>query len=164
MKKLEILAVPGIGYGVFTNEAITKSDVVLEFDGPLLSLAELESGSPYNLQIGDDLYIGPSGAIDDLVNHSCEPNCGVTVDGKTARLFALRSIEAGEEITFDYSTTSTEGTETWALKCTCGKPTCRKIVSGFWSVPEGRRAELVAAGAVPDYVLKSLEAPKDPSR
>jgi len=67
------------------------------------------------LQIGADEYLGPSGEIDDLVNHSCLPNSAVSIGNQAIMLVTTQSIAIGEEITFDYSMTSTESPDTWAM-------------------------------------------------
>jgi hypothetical protein len=55
------------------------------------------------------------------VAHSCEPNCCVSFP--TSSVVAIRPIEAGEAITYDYETT-----ETWfshPFWCLCGSRRCR---------------------------------------
>jgi hypothetical protein len=46
------------------------------------------------------------GGLARFINHSCEPNCGVEkweVNGEErCAIFALRDINSGEELTFDY--------------------------------------------------------------
>jgi len=45
--------------------------------------------------------VGPDPAeAGDLVNHSCDPNCGLV---GAVLVVAMRDIEPGEEITFDYA-------------------------------------------------------------
>ena len=64
-----------------------------------------------------------SGGLDDLVNHSCAPNLGlfpmVGAGGVDGDLFlvARREIAAGEELSFDYSTSMVD--EPWAMDCAC---------------------------------------------
>ena len=64
-----------------------------------------------------------SGGLDDLVNHSCAPNLGlfpmVGAGGGDGDLFlvARREIAAGEELSFDYSTSMVD--EPWAMDCAC---------------------------------------------
>lgn len=53
--------------------------------------------------------------------HSCEPNCRIAFP--TNSMMAIRPIEAGEVITYDYETT-----ETWFCHpfwCLCGSRRCR---------------------------------------
>jgi hypothetical protein len=55
------------------------------------------------------------------VAHSCEPNCCISFP--TSSVVAIRPIEAGEAITYDYETT-----ETWfshPFWCLCGSRRCR---------------------------------------
>lgn len=37
-----------------------------------------------------------------LINHSCEPNCEAWIEGDEIYIYALRDINEGEELTFDY--------------------------------------------------------------
>ena len=53
--------------------------------------------------------------------HSCKPNCWIEVDTKSKTIWvrAARSIESGEELTYDYNT---EGDKT--IPCRC-RPGCK---------------------------------------
>src|SRR5436190_948911 len=80
------------------------------------------------LQVAEDLYIGPSpGPPDaaDFANHSCDPNCRMNIALPAIEIVASRDIEAGEEITYDYSTTQTDQ---WEMVCNCGSKVCRGII------------------------------------
>ena len=87
----------------------------------LKDLGELGSAE---VQIADDLFIGPvaeaerEGAMMHL-NHSCNPNVGVRGE---ITFIAMRDIEAGEELTFDYAMTDNEDYE---MHCNCGTQNCR---------------------------------------
>ena len=101
--------------------------------GPFLRY-EQTSASTYALQIGPDLYIGASGGLDDFINHSCEPNAGLRIEGTTVDLHAIRDIAAGEEILFDYSTTLDE--DDFTMSCQCGAPSCRETIGDGKYLPE----------------------------
>ena len=61
-----------------------------------------------------------------FTNHSCDPNCKSTVEDRRVFIDALRDIEPGEELTFDYKldvNASTEAKKRYA--CRCGAPNCR---------------------------------------
>ena len=58
------------------------------------------------------------------LNHSCDPNLGI--QGQIV-FVALRDIEKDEELTFDYAMTDDE---VYEMKCNCGTPHCRGIVTG----------------------------------
>lgn len=147
------------GRGVFAVAAIPAGSTVLIFHGPLLSREEVKDFS-HSLQVSDSTWLGPSGHIDDDVNHSCSPNCGlrsVQVDGDTepqgACLFALRDIGEGEEVTFDYSTSMLN--EPWLLeRCTCGAPACRTVVGDFLTLPEELRESYAAVGGLPEHTRR----------
>jgi hypothetical protein len=132
------------GRGVYTIDDIGAESKILEFRGERLTSSE--GDGDYALQIGKDLYIGRSGWIDDLVNHSCEANC--YIDG--IYLVAMRDIVAGEELTFDYSVGNTDG---WEMECGCGSDRCRGVVGAFKGIPESKREEYIRLGIVPGYVL-----------
>ncbi|MBV8857977.1 MAG: SET domain-containing protein [Acidobacteria bacterium] len=59
---------------------------------------------------------GPFG----YVNHSCEPNAFMRRYKGHVEFYALRRVEAGEEVTCDYGETHHEG----KLPCRCGSPKC----------------------------------------
>ncbi|HUW97446.1 MAG TPA: SET domain-containing protein-lysine N-methyltransferase [Acidiferrobacter sp.] len=117
---------PQHGRGVFADVSIPAETALITFRGPLLRRTELDPRD-YHLQIGDDLYLGPSGEADDYVNHSCAPNAGF-VEGLTLR--ALRDIAANEEITWDYSCAIDEA-DFLGFPCACGAPDCRGTVQSF---------------------------------
>ena len=54
------------------------------------------------------------------VTHSCAPNCRVSFSQRS--LIALRDIEAGEAVTFDYRTT--EKRLVSPFQCRCGSSSC----------------------------------------
>jgi hypothetical protein len=55
-----------------------------------------------------------------FTNHSCDPNASFNDEGW---LVAAREIEAGEEITFDYTAHPLPASP-WNFKCVCGAPRC----------------------------------------
>lgn len=135
--KVCIRTSPQHGRGVFACRPIAPGEPILPFTGPLRTRAELAPGE-YHLQIGDDLYLGASGAADDYVNHSCAPNAGFR-DGLT--LVARRAIAVGEEITWDYSTAIDEA-DFDGFDCACGAPGCRGRVRSFRHLDAATRERL----------------------
>jgi SET domain-containing protein len=121
---------PQHGKGVFACQAIVAGECVMVFSGALLHQAQVDFND-YHLQVGDDVYIGPSGGADDYVNHSCDPNCGFK---NGLELVALRDIAAEEELTWDYSTAiDEEGFP--GFPCSCGSVNCRGMVKSFRDLP-----------------------------
>ncbi len=123
--------------GLFAQEDIAEGSVVVAFGGRVVDQGELDSlpagRRRFALQIEEGLFLysdydGPG----DWVNHSCAPNVGVR--GQVV-LVAMRAIEAGEEICFDYAMTDCSDYD--AFVCACGAPGCRGKVGGDdWRLPE----------------------------
>ena len=69
-----------------------------------------------------------SGNVAHLINHSCEPNCASRVfdneDESHVAIFALRDLQPGEELTYDYRFAGDE-----KLPCNCGTARCRGQVN-----------------------------------
>jgi len=116
------------GLGVFAIEGIKANELVLQFSGKEIPASEVPSypDPDYFMQIAPGKYIGPSGYEDDFVNHSCEPNC--TLDITSLQLIALRDIQSGEEITYDYSCVIFQDDD-WNIPCNCGTYSCRGIIA-----------------------------------
>jgi SET domain-containing protein len=140
------------GRGVFTEEPIPAGTLIMRFTGPLLRY-EQTNVDTYALQIGPDVYIGESGGLDDLINHSCVPNAGFHISGTDADLYAIRAIEPGEEIFFDYSTTMDE--DDFTMACACGNATCRGLIRDGKHLPEEVWQRYLSLGILPVYVRES---------
>lgn len=142
--------------GIFAKVDIPKGTVILEFKGDIFASQDLPKAlSPeedYYLQIGTDKYLGPSGWLDDKINHSCNPNSAVVIVGNRAFLVSLYLIKSGHQITFDYSTTSTETPEEWSMNCNCGDYNCRGVISGYQSLDQSIKDNYEALGIIPKYV------------
>ena len=147
---LEFRDVPGVGIGTFTKEPIAKDDLVIVQGGRILASPELDlpQYEPYGyhcFQVERDQYICPTEPAREIadgvfnVNHSCEPSCGFR--GQIS-MVALRDIEPGEQITFDYTMTDVERPEElWEpMKCLCGTASCRGNITGSdWKLPALRQ-------------------------
>jgi hypothetical protein len=112
------------GYGVITTRRRRKGSVIADVEGVLWRSDEEQRDDRYSLILAPGVFFE---MVDQTrwVNHSCEPNvvveAGITRRGNGwAQLQALRDIEAGEELFFDYAFPE-------ALKepCFCGTKSCR---------------------------------------
>jgi len=104
------------------------------------------------LQVGINAWMWSSGGLDDLVNHSCNPNCGLyphPADG-SLYLLALQPILPGEELSFDYSTSMVD--EPWGMDCACGEAACRGHVGNFIDIPAARQHDYARRGVLPEHV------------
>lgn len=138
--------------GVCAYYGFKSGDNILNFGGDIVYDGDdidwshaLEIGRKNNTRI----YLGPSGSIDDYVNHSCNPNCAVKVGNLKASLYAIKDIAPGEELTFDYSSTCTE--DDYEMNCNCKSYNCRKIISSFNKLSEKDKERLKKLGTYPDW-------------
>ncbi|MCA9705533.1 MAG: SET domain-containing protein-lysine N-methyltransferase [Myxococcales bacterium] len=150
---------------VFAAASIAQGELVAAWGGQVVDgLTLQEAGDDARrlaLQIEEDLYIvsvteGPS----DWINHCCDPNTGLS--GQLV-LVALRAIEPGEEICFDYA--MTDGSRYDEFDCQCGADNCRGRVSGddwrdhaLWARYDGYFAPYLARRIARLKELEALEA------
>ena len=138
--KTEVRASGIHGRGLFAREKIARGEVVTIKGGHIFDRATLDqlksSLGPAEIQIGDDLFFGPTDASERegsmiFSNHSCDPNIGV--QGQIV-FVAMREISAGEELTHDWATTDCDDYE---MPCNCGAANCRRVITGCdWMNPE----------------------------
>jgi len=131
------------GTGLYAKVPIAAGELVVVKGGHLFDRARRDEIDrvlgPTEIQIEDDLYIGPvdPGEREEAMmhlNHSCVPNLGI--QGQIA-FHAMRDIAAGEELSFDYATGDDDD---WQMDCTCGQPTCRGRITGRdWRRPDLQR-------------------------
>jgi uncharacterized protein len=118
--------------GTFAVSRINQGELIAVFGGFVLNygawMATPDGVRDKWLQIGEDAFLGPKVPEDlgdgDYINHSCDPNTGL--NGQVF-LVALRDIEAGEEITFDYAMTISE--VKFEMRCNCGSESCRGMIT-----------------------------------
>jgi hypothetical protein len=143
------------GRGVFANKHFKKGEIIFEFHGNFYTHEELPKPYyDYYVQIGEDLFMGPSGDMDDIFNHSCNPNSWLQINSKKVFLIAMEDIKKGDEIVWDYSTTMYE--DDWEMNCNCGSENCRGIIREFKYLPTNIQKKYLDLGIVPVYVLKNF--------
>ncbi len=94
-----------IGLGLFARRAFAKGDFVIEYTGVLLPNDEADrKGGRYLFRVNSRWTIDGTGRenLSRYINHSCLPNCIAYTRGKTIRIYALRGISPGEELSYDY--------------------------------------------------------------
>jgi SET domain-containing protein len=126
------------GRGVFTASFIPAGTRIVALEGQRARLQDLPPDSMAT-QIEDDWWLYSDGSsLDDFVNHSCDPNTGFARHDPV--LYALRDIVAGEELSWDYSTSiSLAG---WNLQCLCGSKGCRGVILPFGELTLEERLRL----------------------
>jgi uncharacterized protein len=118
------------GNGIFALKPIKKGELVAVFGGVVyewdtfIHLPDRERS--LCIQVEDRHFLVPRPIGEgDYVNHSCNPNAGLS--GQIA-LVAMRDIRPGEEVCYDYAMSDTMPYD--EFECACGQPTCRKWISG----------------------------------
>ena len=97
-----------------------------------------------------------SGGLDDLVNHSCNPNTGLWQVGGRTYLLSLRTIPKDDELFFDYSTSMVD--EPWSMECLCGDAICRGKIANFLDMPDEVQQRYARAGVLPAHVWATAAA------
>jgi hypothetical protein len=129
------------GRGVYAIAPIAKGDVIIEYKGQMITWKEAEKRHPHNPKEPDhtfffhiddkhviDANVGGNAAR--WINHACHPNCESDIDEDHHRVFikALRRIEPGEELFYDYGLVIDERYTPKVKKqfaCRCGARDCR---------------------------------------
>jgi len=110
------------GRGVFAARRIEAGDVVIDECRTPLSdddLRNLPPGEQPYVSVVDGHHVLMQ-APSRFVNHSCNPNARATDRGD----IAIRTIEAGEEVTVDYA----DEVADLQMECNCKASTCRSLV------------------------------------
>jgi uncharacterized protein len=127
------------GLGAFATRRIRKGTRIIEYTGERLTPSAADARydddrreQPHVLLFTVDrrtvIDAGVGGNEARYFNHSCAPNCEAVTEQKRVYLEALRTIAAGEELTYDYQL----GRGRWPpaewerrYACWCGAATCR---------------------------------------
>ena len=127
------------GKGAFALRRIRKGTRIVEYLGERVS--HREADRRYETKDANDahtfLFIVDSKTVIDagvdgnearFLNHSCSPNCESVIEKRRVYIEAIRTIEPGEEMTYDYQIQREDddppGIEE-VFACHCGFPQCR---------------------------------------
>jgi uncharacterized protein len=127
------------GYGVFALRRIRKGTTVIEYLGERISHAEADTR--YEDKAADDNHTflftvdsktvidaGVGGNAARYINHGCDPNCESTTVGKRVFIEAIRTIQKGEELAYDYQIQRDPDDPPnvdAVFACCCGAASCR---------------------------------------
>ncbi|CAH0442730.1 SET domain-containing protein [Ralstonia pseudosolanacearum] len=127
------------GRGVYAVAAIAKGKKIIEYKGEHIAWKEALRRHPhdpddpnhtfyFSLEDGSVIDAKYGGNRARWINHACKPNCEAREKDGRVFIHALRDIDAGEELFYDYGLVI-EGRQTKALKaqfaCHCGAKKCR---------------------------------------
>jgi uncharacterized protein len=144
------------GNGIFAEEPLKRGELLAVFGGVVyewdtfVTLPEQERS--LCIQVEENLFLVPRPIGEgDYVNHSCNPNAGLS--GQIA-LVAMRDIQPGEEVCFDYAMSDTMPYD--EFDCECGAPNCRKHITGHdWKLKVLQKRY---AGYFAPHVQRKIEA------
>jgi hypothetical protein len=144
------------GQGIFAREPIPKGALLLVWGGEIYTYEQYlqvpANRQPHFIQVEEGLYLGAPDRPEpaDYLNHSCNPNAGLS--GQIA-LIALRDIPVDEEICIDYA--MSDGSPYDEFECACGALECRGRVTGDdWQLPELQRKY---AGYFSPYLQRRID-------
>ena len=130
------------GKGVYALVPFEPEDRIIEYTGDVISWTEALRRHPHDpsdpnhtfyFHVDDQTVIdgAVNGNVARWINHGCDPNCDTEVIDGRVFIKALRPIEPGEELFYDYRLVIDER-YTPALKkqfeCRCGADTCRRTM------------------------------------
>jgi SET domain-containing protein len=119
------------GRGAFATCKIRKGTRVVEYTGEriparLANRHAARSNHVWLFDLEDGTFIdGDQQSPGACVNHSCEPNCFTEIDGTQVFIVAERTIQPGEELTYDYRFSPDEEIH----PCACGAARCRGTIN-----------------------------------
>ena len=127
------------GLGVFAVRHIRRGTRIIEYLGERVSHAEAdrryeakdEGDSHTFLFIVDARTVidaGVGGNDARFVNHGCDPNCESVIENRRVYIEAVRAIEPGEELTYDYQIQREPDDPPdvdAVFACRCGSERCR---------------------------------------
>ncbi|GAB2270411.1 hypothetical protein Dimus_005312 [Dionaea muscipula] len=150
------------GHGLQVLEDISQGQFIIEYVGEVLDLPRYEARQRdyaskghkhfYFMTLNGNEVIDAcaKGNLGRYINHSCDPNCRTEkwmVNGEICiGLFAIRNINKGEELTFDYNYVRVFGAA--AKQCYCGAAQCRGYIGG-----DLHNAEVIVQGDSDDEYL-----------
>jgi uncharacterized protein len=127
------------GRGVYAARRIRSGTRIIEYVGDRITHEEADSryemkadddGHTFLFVVDDDLCIdaGVGGNAARFINHKCDANCETIIEGRRVFIEAIRTIQPGEELGYDYQLTwesSDDPDELKLYECRCGAANCR---------------------------------------
>jgi SET domain-containing protein len=122
------------GRGVYATQFISEGARIIEYTGKRMSWddAPNDPDDPHTFNFGleNGQVINPEidGNEARWINHSCEPNCEAIEEDDRIFIYALRDIQPGDELFYDYALELDEPITKKLqkeFKCICGEANCR---------------------------------------
>lgn len=136
----------GFGVKAVAFRDVDRGVVIFREKGEIIP-----SPSMHSIQVGVDRHCQIDGE-GRFAAHSFSPNCAVVIsplETTPIKFVALRSIQKGEELSFNYTTTEWELENGGFVDATTAQP-----VRGFKHLPEEQKQQLLAAGLLPAHIMQ----------
>lgn len=125
------------GRGVFAARRIRAGQRIIEYTGERISNGEADGRYDDDKMHRHHTFLftldkktvvdgNREGNDSRFINHSCDPNCEAVIEDGQIWIYAVRNIQTGVELGYDYQyeRTNDPGDEKLYL-CQCGSPKCR---------------------------------------
>lgn len=114
--------------GCYTTTPIKTGTLVVQYKGERITVEEADERysdreKTYLFGLQDGKHVIDGNNIAAFINHSCDPNCEADEIDGNVWIIALRDIEPGEELTYDYNLY--DGEDDDLAPCRCGAANCR---------------------------------------
>ena len=130
------------GKGVFALRPISAGSRLIEYTGEIIPWDEALGRHPHDpsdpnhtffFTVDDGRVIDAAvgGNASRWINHACDPNCVADQSGPRVFIDALRDLQPGEELFYDYGLVIDERYTPKLKKqyeCRCGSPNCRRTM------------------------------------
>jgi len=127
------------GRGAYATRRIAKGTRIVEYLGERITHKQADAryedkgqddGHTFLFVVNSRVVIdaGVDGNDARFINHSCDPNCDTVIESQRVFIEAIRDIEPGDELGYEYGLTweSTDDPEELAnYQCRCGAVNCR---------------------------------------
>jgi SET domain-containing protein len=137
------------GRGVYATQFISEGTRIIEYTGQRVSWEDApnEENNPHTFNFGleNGEVINPEidGNEARWINHSCDPNCEAIEEDDRVFIYAMRDIESGQELFYDYALEIDEPITEESMQefeCHCGVARCRGTML---EIKKGTRAVCV---------------------
>lgn len=127
------------GRGVVATRPIAAGQRLVEYTGERITPAEADRRYPFDASEEQHTFLfsvnsrtiidaAHGGNVARFINHSCDPNCEAVIEKGRVYIEALRDIEPGEELGYDYWFVLDEphnAANKALYPCHCGSRKCR---------------------------------------
>ncbi len=149
------------GQGVFALKRIRKGTRIIEYVGDRISHARAnrryddhDENDNHTFLFAVDRNVVIDATVDGndsrFINHSCDPNCESNIENRRVFIDAIRTVEVGEELNYDYQIGRERDDPPnvdQIYACRCGAKTCRGTMLWPPKRPATRRKKSARRGA-----------------